>query len=90
MLALKAIAHHYDEETWVGTETQLLDEIKELTDPKVQAAGPFPSSPEELLQHMRDIMELSDAFRVGDFGYLDWRTCTKADRDDYHIPGWGP
>lgn len=39
---------------------------------------------------MRDIMEMSYAFRVGDFGYLDWRTCTKADRDDYHVKGWVP
>ncbi len=90
MGALYLIAHRHEGGVWVGTEAELLEEIKDATSPVHHETGLFPSSPEELLQHMRDVMELSDAFRVGDFGYVDWRTCTQDDRDDLHLPGWGP
>jgi hypothetical protein len=77
--------------SWVSTEAQLLEELKQLTSTEVQEHGVFPSSPKELLQHMHDIKNYSDALHLVDFGFFDWRDYIEEDLEDWDVPaGWGP
>lgn len=78
------------EKIWVGTESELFEKLKDYINPECQKEGPFPSSYEEMMQHLDDIYELTPAFRPieGGFDLLDRRDFTDEEAKGYHAPGW--
>lgn len=70
---------------WVGTEEQLILEVKTRVGKKVAESEDFPSSFERLLAYQDYAI---DGFCWKGFGLLDYRELTVEDLDDFDAPGW--
>jgi hypothetical protein len=71
---------------WVGTEDELLQELKERVGPDATLSEDFPSSASEIIEPPRDV---EFAMRQERLSIMDYRQMTKKIRDDYYGPGWG-
>jgi hypothetical protein len=77
---------------WVGTEEELFERVKSCTSRETREAGPFPSTPEELMRHIDQVGEYSWGFEtdVCDYNVLDRREFTKDEAFAYWAKGWSP
>jgi hypothetical protein len=75
-----------DRGLWVGTEDELLEELKERVGPEATLSEDFPSSASEILEPPKDVVF---AMRKEQLSIMDYRQMTKKIREDYYGPGWG-
>jgi hypothetical protein len=71
---------------WVGTEDELLEELKERIGPEATLSEDFPSSASEILEPPKDV---EFAMRKEQLSIMDYRQMSKKIREDYYGPGWG-
>jgi hypothetical protein len=76
-----------DRGLWVGTEDELLEELKERVGPEATLSEDFPSSASEIIEPPQDV---EFAMRKEQLSIMDYRQMTKKIREDYYGPGWGP
>ncbi len=76
-----------DRGLWVGTEDELLEELKERVGPEATLSEDFPSSASEIIEPPQDV---EFAMRQEQLSIMDYRQMTKKIREDYYGPGWGP
>ena len=72
---------------WVGTEDELLEELKERVGPEATLSEDLPSSASEILEPPDDV---EFAMRKEQLSIMDYRQMTKKIREAYYGPGWGP
>jgi hypothetical protein len=72
---------------WVGTEAELIRELKMRVDKEVSTSPDFPSSLERLMAYQDYAI---DGFLTSRLGILDFRELTEEDLEDFDVPGWGP
>ena len=72
---------------WVGTEEELVGELKVRAGREVGRSEDFPSTLEQLITYVHTA---EDGFFERKLGVLDFRELTEEDRDDFDVPGWGP
>jgi hypothetical protein len=75
-----------DRGLWVGTEDELLEELKERIGPEATLSEDFPSSASEILEPPKDV---EFAMRKEQLLIMDYRQMSKKIREDYYGPGWG-
>jgi hypothetical protein len=75
-----------DRGLWVGTEDELLEELKERIGPEATLSEDFPSSASEILEPPKDV---EFAMRKEQLSIMDYRQMSKKIREDYYGPGWG-
>src|SRR5215204_157407 len=75
-----------DRGLWVGTEDELLEELKERVGPEATLSEDFPSGASEIIEPPRDV---EFAMRRERLSIMDYRQMTKKIREDYYGPGWG-
>jgi hypothetical protein len=75
-----------DRGLWVGTEDELLEELKERVGPEATLSEDFPSSASEIIEPPQDV---EFAMRKEQLSIMDYRQMTKKIREDYYGPGWG-
>src|SRR5215218_4995129 len=75
-----------DRGLWVGTEDELLEELKERVGPEATLSEDFPSSASEILEPPKDVVF---AMRKEQLSIMDYRQMSKKIREDYYGPGWG-
>jgi hypothetical protein len=83
-IALKSLPG--DRGLWVGTEDELLEELKERVGPEATLSEDFPSSASEIIEPPDDV---EFAMRQERLEVLDYRRMTKKVREGYYGPGWG-
>jgi len=83
-VALKSLPG--DRGLWVGTEDELMEELKERVGPDAALSEDFPSSAREIIEPPRDV---EYAMRKERLEIMDYREMTKKVREDYDGPGWG-
>ena len=76
-----------DRGLWVGTEDELMEELKERVGPDAALSEDFPSSAGEIIEPPRDV---EFAMRKERIEVMDYRQMTKKVRENYDGPGWGP
>lgn len=74
-------------ELWVGTEEELVGELKLRAGRETGESEDFPSTLEQLSLY---VAIAEDGFFERDLGLLDYRELTEEDRDDFDVRGWGP
>jgi hypothetical protein len=74
-------------EIWVGTEAQLIEELRVRVGKEVSASPDFPSTLEQLEEYKAIA---ADGFCWKDVGFLDFRGLTEEDLADFDVSGWGP
>jgi hypothetical protein len=72
---------------WVGTEEELIAELKMRVGSEVAASPDFPSSLEILDWYFGIAL---DGFFLKSIGILDFRKLTEEDLEAFDVPGWGP
>jgi hypothetical protein len=72
---------------WVGTEEQLIEEIKIRVGKEVSASPDFPSSYDQLDEYIRTAIE---GFQMKDLEVMHYRELDEEDLEDFDVPGWGP
>jgi hypothetical protein len=72
---------------WVGSEENLLGELKMRVGKEVSASPDFPSSYEQLDEYIRIAIE---GFQMKELEVMDYRELTEEDLEDFDVPGWGP
>src|SRR5918994_6614647 len=82
--ALKSLPE--DRGLWVGTEDELLEELKERVGPEATLSEDFPSSASEIIEPPQDV---DWAMRKERLSITDYRTMEKELRENYDVPGWG-
>jgi hypothetical protein len=75
-----------DRGLWVGTEDELLEELKERIGPEATLSEDFPSSASEIIEPPKDV---DWAMRQEQLSIMDYRQMTKKIRENYYGPGWG-
>jgi hypothetical protein len=75
-----------DRGLWVGTEDELLEELKEGVGPEATLSEDFPSSASEIIEPPQDV---EFAMRKEQLSIMDYRQMSKKIREDYYGPGWG-
>jgi hypothetical protein len=75
-----------DRGLWVGTEDELLEELKERVGPEATLSEDFPSSASEIIEPPDDVVF---AMRKERLSIMDYRQMSKKIREDYYGPGWG-
>ena len=75
-----------DRGLWVGTEDELLEELKERIGPEATLSEDFPSSASEIIEPPRDV---EFAMRKERLSITDYRTMEKELRENYDVPEWG-
>jgi hypothetical protein len=75
-----------DRGLWVGTEDELLEELKERVGPEATLSEDFPSSASEIIEPPQDV---EFAMRKEQLSIMDYRQMSKKIREDYYGPGWG-
>jgi hypothetical protein len=83
-VALKSLPE--DRGLWVGTEDELLEELKERVGPEATLSEELPSSASEIIEPPDDV---EFAMRQERLEVLDYRQMTKKVREGYYGPGWG-
>jgi hypothetical protein len=84
-VALKSLPE--DRGLWVGTEDELLQELKERVGPEATLSEDFPSGASEIIEPSDEVVF---AMRQERLSIMDYRQMTKKIREDYYGPGWGP
>ena len=82
--ALKSLPE--DRGLWVGTEDELLEELKERVGPEATLSEDFPSSASEIIEPPQDA---EFALRKERLWIRDYREVEKELRGDFDAPGWG-
>jgi hypothetical protein len=72
---------------WIGTEEQIIEELKLLAGREVSSSPEFPSSFEQLERYVSIAL---DGFFQKNLILLHYRDLTEEDLDDFDVPGWGP
>src|SRR5215203_5221951 len=72
---------------WVGTEQQLLEEIKMRVGKAVSGSPDFPSSYDQLDEYVRTAIE---GFQMKRLEVMHYRELDEEDLEDFDVPGWGP
>jgi hypothetical protein len=72
---------------WVGTEEQLIGELKMRAGKEVSASPDFPSSYEQLDEYIRTAIE---GFQMKYLEVMHYRELTEEDLEDFDVPEWGP
>ena len=75
-----------DRGLWVGTEDELLEELKERIGPEATLSEDFPSSASEIIEPPKGV---EFAMRQEQLSIMDYRRMSKKIREDYYGPGWG-
>jgi hypothetical protein len=75
-----------DRGLWVGTEDELMEELKKRVGPDAVLSEDFPSNVGEIIESPRDV---EYAMRKERLEIMDYRKMTKKVREDYDGPGWG-
>jgi hypothetical protein len=75
-----------DRGLWVGTEDELLEELKEGVGPEAALSEDFPSSASEIIEPPKGV---EFAMRQEQLSIMDYRRMSKKIREDYYGPGWG-
>jgi hypothetical protein len=75
-----------DRGLWVGTEDELMEELKERVGPDAALSEDFPSNVDEIIEPPRDV---EFAMRKEHLEVMDYRQMTKKIRENYDGPGWG-
>jgi len=75
-----------DRGIWVGTEDELMEELKERVGPDATLSEDFPSDVGEIIEPPQDI---DWAMRKERLSITDYRTMEKELRENYDVPGWG-
>src|SRR5918998_5941566 len=75
-----------DRGLWVGSEDELLEELKERLGPEATLSEDFPSSASEIIEPPKDV---EFAMRKERLSIMDYRQMSKKIREDYYGPGWG-
>jgi hypothetical protein len=75
-----------DRGLWVGTEDELLEELKERVGPEATLSEDFPSSAREIIEPPQDV---DWAMRKERLSIIDYRTMEKELRENYDVPEWG-
>lgn len=83
-VALKSLPG--DRGLWVGTEDELLEELKERVGRDATLSDEFPSSASEIIEPPQDV---DWAMRKERLSITDYRTMEKELRQNYDVPGWG-
>jgi hypothetical protein len=83
-VALKSLPG--DRGLWVGTEDELMENLKERVGPDDTLSEDFPSSASEIIKPPRDV---EFAMRKERLSIIDYRTMEKDLRENYDVPQWG-
>lgn len=83
-VALKSLPG--DRGLWVGTEDELMEELKERVGPDATLSEDFPSSASEIIEPPQDV---DWAMRKERLSITDYRTMEKELRENYDVPEWG-
>jgi hypothetical protein len=75
-----------DRGLWVGTEDELLEELKERVGPEATLSEDLPSSASEIIEPPDDV---EFAMRQEQLSIMDYRQRTKKIREAYYGPRWG-
>jgi hypothetical protein len=75
-----------DRGLWVGTEDELLEELKERVSPDAALSEDFPSNAREIIEPPQDV---DWAMRKERLSITDYRTIEKELRENYDVQGWG-
>jgi hypothetical protein len=75
-----------DRGLWLGTEDELMEELKERVSPDAALSEDFPSNAREILEPPQDV---DWAMRKERLSITDYRTMEKELRENYDVPGWG-
>jgi hypothetical protein len=75
-----------DRGLWVGTEDELMEELKERVSPDAALSEEFPSSAREIIEPPQDV---DWAMRKEHLSITDYRTMEKELRENYDVPEWG-
>jgi hypothetical protein len=75
-----------DRGLWVGTEDELMEELKERVGPDATLSKDFPSNVDEIIEPPRDV---EFAMRQERLDIMDYRKMTKKIRENFDGPGWG-
>jgi hypothetical protein len=75
-----------DRGLWVGTEDELMEELKERVSPDAALPEEFPSSAREIIEPPQDV---DWAMRKERLSITDYRTMEKELRENYDVPQWG-
>lgn len=73
--------------TWVGTEEELIEEVRLRVGPEVRASEDFPSTYQGLLDYYMALFYCAPHVPPT---LLDYRELEKRDIEDHDVPGWGP
>src|SRR5918995_6794391 len=76
-----------DRGLWVGTEEDLMEELKERVGPEATLSEDFPSSASEIIEPPKDV---EFAMRKEQLSIMDYRQMTKKIKEANYGPGWGP
>ncbi len=74
-----------DRGLWVGTEDELMEELKERVSPDAALSEEFPSSAREIIEPPQGV---DWAMRKERLSITDYRTIEKELRENYDVPGW--
>jgi hypothetical protein len=75
-----------DRGLWVGTEDELLEELKERIGPEATLSEDFPSRASEIIEPPKGV---EFAMRKEQLSIMDYRRMSKKISEDYYGPGWG-
>src|SRR5215204_5760970 len=73
--------------TWVGTEEELMGELRLRVDREVWESEDFPSEPQKLMKYYEIIYFARSGLNLEIFDYSELK---KKDLEEFDVPGWGP
>ena len=73
--------------TWIGTEEELMQELRLRVNREVWESEDFPS---EMCKLMKYYLIIYRSYPYTDLDILDYRELKKKDLEDFDVPGWGP